>query len=206
MTIDYALLILVQGALLITSINCTIGPLNLMLLRQGIKGQHLALMVLTCVLCDLLLVGAGLLGLSHFFTSNRLLLLGATWGGMIVLLYYGGKALYAAWRGESALTQSAAATQQSLRKTLFAILALSFLNPGVYLQTVVMVGGVGSQYLPGERLLFGVGVGLASALWFVGLIYGAARLTSLFHRPLVGRALDLFSGGVMWLIALSLIW
>lgn len=206
MSLDSTVFILLQGALLITSINCTIGPQNLLILRLGTRGQHLLPMVLTCVFCDLLLVGAGLLGLSSILAGNTLLLRVATWGGVLCLFYYGSKSLHAGWRGELSLQQSDSSPLLSLQRSLFAILAITLLNPGVYLQTVVMVGGVGSHYLPSDRWFFAIGVVLASTLWFVSLIYGAARLNLLFRRPWVGRSLDLASGAMMWMIAWSLLW
>ena len=84
-------------------------------------------------------------------------------------------------------------------------MAFSLLNPHAYLDTVVIIGSVGAKFPTPERLWFGVGAMTASTLWFFGLAYGAGRLSPLFQRPATWRALDVFIGCVMWLIALTLI-
>ena len=94
----------------------------------------------------------------------------------------------------------------TLSKTLLTLLAFSLLNPHVYLDTIVLLGGIAGQYAPGPRIVFVLGAMSASFGWFFGLAYGAARLAPLFRKRWAWRVLDALIGCVMWAIALSLLW
>ncbi len=129
----------------------------------------------------------------------------AAWGGAIFLLGYGLRAFLSAL-APGRLEAGPGRGPQGLWLAAGAGLAVSLLNPHVYLDTVVLLGSVAAQYPVTERIAFAIGAVGASAVWFYGLGYGAGRLAPVFARPSAWRALDLGIGTVMWTIAGALIW
>ena len=124
-------------------------------------------------------------------------------GGAAFLVWYGLRSFLAAWRGGEALDSSGRA-RASLRGVLGTVLLLTWLNPHVYLDTVVLLGSISAQY--DDRLAFTLGAMSASFVFFFSLGYGARLLAPLFARPAAWRVLDVFVGAVMWAIALKLVW
>jgi len=195
-----------QGLGLGASLIIAIVAQNAFVLRQGLKRQHVFLTALICTLCDAVLITLGVGGLGLLIANIPALAFVATWGGAAFLLFYGFRSFRsAAAPGALEVGQAAAAPARWL-KIVLATLAISLLNPHVYLDTVVLLGSIGARYPAGERLLFAAGAMLASLIWFFALAYGAAWLTPLFRRPAAWRLLDLAVGCVMWAIAASLIW
>jgi len=123
------------------------------------------------------------------------------YGGAAFLLAYGARAFAAAWRGGAVLEAGAGAG--SLRRAVLTCLALTWLNPHVYLDTVVLLGSISAQYE--DRLGFGIGAVCASFVFFVALGFGARLLAPLFRRPVSWRVLDAGVGAVMWAIAAGLL-
>ena len=124
------------------------------------------------------------------------------WGGAAFLLIYGARAFWAAWKGGENL-QAAQSGRASLGGVLVTCLLLTWANPHVYLDTVVLLGSVAAQYP--DRLHFALGAITASFAFFFSLGYGARRLAPLFERPVAWRVLDAFVGCIMWSVALSLL-
>ena len=182
------------------SLILAIGAQNAFVLRQGLRREHVFPIVLTCALSDALLIAAGVAGFGAQARAVPWLETVMRYGGAAFLIVYGGRAFLAAWRGGEVLEAGQAAG--SLRKALLTCLALTWLNPHVYLDTVVLLGAVSAQY--DDRLGFALGAMTASFVFFFSLGYGARLLAPLFARPVAWRLLDLLVGAVMWGIAAKL--
>lgn len=182
------------------SLILAIGAQNAFVLRQGLRREHVFPIVLTCALSDALLIAAGVAGFGALARAVPWLETVMRYGGAAFLIVYGGRAFLAAWRGGEVLEAGQAAG--SLRKALLTCLALTWLNPHVYLDTVVLLGAVSAQY--DDRLSFALGAMTASFVFFFSLGYGARLLAPLFARPVAWRILDILVGAVMWGIAAKL--
>lgn len=192
---------LIAGFGLGFSLILAIGAQNAFVLRQGLRREHVFWVCLTCAVSDALLIAAGVMGFGALSAKLPWFETVMRWGGAAFLVYYGARAALSAWRGGQALqAQGGAAT--SLRATLATTLALTWLNPHVYLDTVVLLGSVSAQYM---RLPFGIGAACASLIFFFGLGYGARILSPIFAKPLSWRILDGIIAAVMWTIAWSLV-
>lgn len=194
--------VLLSGLGLSLSLIAAIGAQNVFVLRQGLRREHVLPVVLFCAISDAILIGAGVAGIGLAANEMPALLPILRWGGVVFLGVYGLRAALAAWRGKEHL-DAAAAKAAPLRRTLLTLAAITWLNPHVYLDTVVLLGSISAQY-PGREWVFGLGAALGSSLFFLSLGYGARLLTPVFARPGAWRLLDLVVAGVMWSIALSL--
>ena len=186
------------------SLILAIGAQNAFVLRQGLMGRHVLTVVLACAISDALLITAGVAGFGALAEVAPWIAPAMRWGGVAFLAAYGATAFRSAWRGGGAL-RAAEGAGASLGATLATCLALTWLNPHVYLDTVVLLGSVASAQ-DGSRLAFGVGAVAASFAFFLALGYGARALRPLFARPGAWRALDAGVGAVMWAIAARLAW
>jgi L-lysine exporter family protein LysE/ArgO len=191
------------GFLLGFSLILAIGAQNAFVLRQGIRRAHVLPVVLTCALSDAVLIAAGVAGFGQLTQVVPWLPEVMRWGGALFLLGYGAMAFRSAWRGGAALRAAEQGTG-SLRVAVLTCLALTWLNPHVYLDTVVLLGSVASTY-DGARLAFGVGAVTASFAFFFALGFGARFLAPVFARPRAWQGLDVLVGLLMWSIALSLV-
>lgn len=197
---------LLQGFALMASLIVAIGAQNAFVLQQGLRRVHVFATAFICTLCDCILIALGVGGVGALIARIPLLSAIATWGGVLFLLFYGARSFRSAFQNSSMDAEKMSTLAPTLRATVLAVLAVSLLNPHVYLDTLVLVGSVGSHFPPDERAAFAVGAMLASTTWFFGLAYGAALLTPLFKRPVTWRILDAAVGCVMWIIAASLAW
>jgi L-lysine exporter family protein LysE/ArgO len=164
-----------------------IGAQNAFVLRQGIRREHVLPVVALCTVSDIVLISAGIAGVGALISAHPSALNIAKFGGALFLLGYGLLAARRAWR-PSSLSPSEKAPAR-LIEVLVTCAALTFLNPHVYLDTVVLLGALANEHRD-ERWLFGVGAVTASAVWFVGLGLGARRLAGLFASPVTWRILD----------------
>lgn len=196
---------LLKGLGLGASLIVAIGSQNAYLLRQALKKQYVLACVAVCVLCDGLLIAAGVAGMGGLISNAPALLLWLKIGGALFLAAYGWRAARAALRPAAMTLDAAPAAPASRRAVLAAMLGFSLLNPHVYLDTVLLLGSVGGQQAGNGRLAFALGAMLASALWFSGLGFGARYLAPLFARPLAWRLLDGLIAVIMWAIAVSLL-
>jgi len=192
---------LVAGFGLGLSLILAIGAQNAFVLRQGLRREHVLPVVLVCAFSDAVLVAAGVAGFGALAEAVPGLARVMRYGGAAFLLVYGARAFLAAWRGGAVLEAGTAAG--SLRRAVLTCLALTWLNPHVYLDTVVLLGSVSAQYA--DRLAFGAGAVAASFVFFFALGYGARLLAPLFRRPVSWRLLDAGVGAVMWAIAAGLL-
>lgn len=179
------------------SLIIAIGAQNVHVLRTGIQRQHIALTVLACILIDALLICAGVAGIGALVQASPLLLGLARWGGAVFLLCYGLRSWRAAFAGE-ALQLGAPPARLSWRRALLSVMAISLLNPHVYLDTVVLLGAIGGHFSPAERPSFALGAASASVLWFSALGYGAQSLAGLLARPKTWKWIDALTGTGMF--------
>lgn len=196
---------LAAGFLLGGSLIVAIGAQNAFVLRQGIRRDHVLAVTVTCVVCDWTLMSLGALGVGTLVTAFPALTMGASLLGAAFLFYYGATSFRSALRPGFLQTDGGKAGFAGTWPAVAATLAVSLLNPHVYLDTVVLVGSVAARYEPLARAAFVIGAGTASFLWFFGIGFGARLLAPLFARPAAWRVLDLIVGLVMWSIAASLL-
>ena len=178
---------LLVGFIASFTLIAAIGAQNAFVLRQGIRREHVLPVVALCTVSDIVLISAGIAGVGALINAHPSALNIAKFGGALFLVGYGLLAARRACR-PSSLTPSEAAPAR-LIEVLLTCAALTFLNPHVYLDTVVLLGALANEHRD-ERWLFGVGAVAASAVWFVGLGLGARQLAGLFARPLTWRILD----------------
>lgn len=195
---------LLAGFALGFSLIMAIGAQNAFVLRQGLRRQHVFWICLTCAGSDALLIAAGVAGFGALVSANPVLEQAARWGGAAFLLWYGARSLRSAWAGGAVLDSSGKGAGPALLPVLLTVLALTWLNPHVYLDTVVLLGSISAQYP--DPVLFGAGAALSSFAFFFLLGYGASLLAPLFARPRAWQLLDGFVGLTMWAIALGLVW
>ncbi|UEM06811.1 LysE/ArgO family amino acid transporter (plasmid) [Skermanella rosea] len=191
------------GLLLGLSLIVAIGAQNAFVLRQGLRGEHVLAVCLTCAVSDALLILAGVGGFARAADWAPWLETATRYAGAAFLFAYGLRSFLAAARSGNAL-MPADAVPASLGATLATCLALTWLNPHVYLDTVVLLGSVSTQFAANKGL-FALGAMTASFLFFFSLGYGARLLRPVFARPGAWRVLDVGIGIVMVTIAATLI-
>ena len=177
-----------------------IGAQNAFVLRQGVRREHVGAVVLVCMASDAVLILAGTAGVGALVQAVPWLLEVLRWGGALYLLWFAVSSLRAALRPQGLVAEQAPRTAGSVIATT---LALTWLNPHVYLDTVVLLGSISATYA--TPWLFGLGAAIASLLWFTGLGYGARLLAPVFARPGAWRVFDVAVAVVMTSIAVKLL-
>lgn len=192
------------GMVMSLSLIVAIGAQNAFVLRQGLRGEHVLAVCLACAISDAILI---IVGVTSFRTVSEWL----PWfepvmryGGAAFLIWYGAKSLRSALRSNAALAADAALAKTDLFRTLVACLALTWLNPHVYLDTVVLLGTISTQFTSSQGS-FAVGAILGSFVFFFALGHGAIRLRPVFERPAAWRMLETLIALVMWGIAFKLL-
>ena len=183
------------------SLILAIGAQNAFVLRAGLLRRYVFIVCLTCSVSDALLIYLGVSGLGRFVQSVPILIDVMRYGGAMFLFWYGAKSLYSAWRGGMGL--NAEGEFSTLPAAVLTCLALTWLNPHVYLDTVVLLGSIAVQSAQPEA--FGIGAILASFVFFFSLGYGAQLLAPVFARPRAWQVLDIGIAAVMFSIAFGLI-
>lgn len=188
-----------SGAALIVAI----GAQNAFVLRQGIRREHVLPIVGVCALSDAILIALGVAGVGSFVTAAPMVLDIVRWVGAIFLVGY---AVFAARRAvhPQALV-AGTATASSLTAAVLTAVALTWLNPHVYLDTVLLLGSLSTAHGDDGRWWFAAGAIAASGLWFAGLGFGARLLRGLFARPAAWRVLDLCVAAIMLVLAVRLV-
>lgn len=181
-----------------------IGAQNAFVLRQGLLRQHVLPVVLVCIGGDILCICAGVAGMGALIRTNEWLLEFFRWSGALFLTVYGISAARRAASGNGSMEISEVGAG-SLMKAITSCLAFTFLNPHVYLDTVVLLGSIAAQYGKDLKWTFASGALTASVLWFTGLGFGARLLLPIFQNPKAWRILDTLIALVMWAIALTLV-
>lgn len=179
-----------------------IGAQNAFVLRQGLRREHVLAVCLFCAASDAALITAGVAGFGTLTAAAPVAGEILRWGGVAFLVWYGARAFLAAWRGGGVL-EAAQGGGRPLAGVLGALVLITWANPHVWLDTVVLIGSVAAQY-PGRAAAFGTGAALASFVFFFALGYGARFLAPLFARPRAWRVLDAGVGVIIWAIALRL--
>ncbi|MBM6581086.1 amino acid transporter [Microvirga sp. BT689] len=193
---------LLAGFLLGLSLILPIGAQNAFVLRIGLRGEHVLAVCLTCAVSDAVLILTGVSGFARLSAEVPWAETVLRYGGAAFLLAYGARSFMAAF-GSASLRPSDAAPS-GLGRAVFTCLALTWLNPHVYLDTVVLIGSISTQFDKGKGL-FTTGAMLASFVFFFSLGFGARFLKPLFARPVTWRILDTAIGLIMWATAARLL-
>ena len=198
--------VFLQGLGLGASLIMPIGAQNAHVIRTAVRGRHVALTVATCIVVDASLIALGMSGFGALVEASPALLALARWGGALFLLWYGLRCLGSSWRGAAQVDATESGGQAaSAKKALGLVLAMSLLNPHVYLDTVVLLGAVGSSLALEQRGAFAAGAMTASLLWFSSLGLAARRCAFVLARPQVWRAIEAFTGVTMLVLAALLL-
>jgi L-lysine exporter family protein LysE/ArgO len=193
---------LVAGLLTGLSLIVAIGAQNAFVLRQGLLRQHVGPVVAVCALSDLVLIGCGVGGIGAIVEHAPTALTVVRWLGVAFLTAYGVRSLWRARHAQGLMASSD--IEPRLRGALVQAVALTWLNPHVYLDTVLLLGSIAAHHGPSGRWWFGVGAGLGSILWFTGLGYGARLAAPMLSRPRAWQVLDVLIGLTMLAIAYQL--
>ncbi len=179
-----------------------IGAQNAYVLAQGVKKQHQWIIPLICSVCDAVLILAGAAGVGAFIAKHPHLASYAAKGGALFLFWYGARSFISVFKKST--LEKEGQVQSSLKTVVFTTLALTLLNPHVYLDTVVLLGSISGQFEGINRYIFATGACTASFLWFFSLSLGGGLLEPLFRHPLSWKILDLSIWLIMWTLAYSI--
>ncbi len=205
---------LLEGFGLGLGLIVAIGAQNAHVLRMGLRHDRVFVTAAVSTLSDVSLIALGVAGMGALLGERPEALRWVTLGGALFLVVYGARAMWSAVRGNEALDAGVGgaggpaegnASATGLRDAVLMALGFSLLNPHVYLDTVVLLGGVGGRLPLPDRWLFAAGAMAGSVLWFFGLAFGAKRLAPVFARPGAWRVLDATIAVVMWALALGLV-
>jgi len=194
---------LLAGLGLGLSLIIAIGAQNAFVLRQGLRREHVLLVVAVCAASDAVLIVAGIAGLGALIEQVEWALIVVRIAGAAFLTWYGIGAVRRALRPK-ALEAEEGGERMPRRTALLTVLALTWLNPHVYLDTVVLLGSIGGTY-GDQRWWFALGAVAGSILWFTALGFGSRALRLLFAKPVAWRVLDVIIAIVMFALAASLI-
>lgn len=187
------------------SLIVAIGAQNAYVLRQGLARNRVGTIVTICAASDAVLIVAGVAGIGALVQSHPVALTVIRWAGAGYLLAFAARSFHAAARPGALVAGAESGGGGSLRTVVLTTLALTWLNPHVYLDTVIMLGSLANNRGDPGRWLFAAGATLASVTWFAGLGFGARAAAGWFARPAVWRLLDLSIGVVMVVLAVALL-
>lgn len=193
----------IQGFGTAGGLIAAIGAQNAFVLSQGVRKNHHFVIALICIVCDVVFISAGIAGFGNAVSTNPTLSQFVTWGGAGFLFFYGLRSFRSALRGGRMDINDQ--TVMTLKAAIITTLAVTLLNPHFYLDTVILLGSVSSQFHGESRLYFWVGSVSASILWFISLSLGGQILAPLFKKQVSWQILDSLVCASMWLIAASLI-
>jgi L-lysine exporter family protein LysE/ArgO len=192
------------GFVLSATLIIAIGAQNAFVLRQGLRREHVLIIVAFCALADLLLIGAGVAGVAQVLGQAPRLTLALTGGGTLFLAWYGFRALARA-RTASSMNVAEGTRRISVRNAVAQAAGFTFLNPHVYLDTVLLMGSIGARQPSDLRFWFVGGAAAASGAWFTTLGFGARLLRPVFRTPRAWQVLDTIIGLTMLALAVSLL-
>jgi L-lysine exporter family protein LysE/ArgO len=196
------LLVYVTGLMAGLSLIVAIGAQNAFVLRQGLMGKHVFAVSLACSVSDAALIALGVTSFRQIAVVAPWVLPAMRYGGAAFLIWYGARNLYSALRSTETLAAGDARASSHMQ-TLAMCLALTWLNPHVYLDTVMLLGAISTRF-PGEEAPFAAGAMTGSFLFFFALGYGAMWLRPIFASPMSWRALEALVALTMWTIASKL--
>lgn len=196
--------IILKGFVVTISLIVAIGAQNAYVLKLGLLRQHVLIAVLICIFFDFLLISAGVLGLGYFIQGNQMLINGIAFIGIAFLCIYAFLSFKSALKNESLEIDDKVKTNP-LKQVISMLLVFTLLNPHTYLDTVLLIGGIGANIETDLKPYFLLGAILGSTVWFFSLGFGARILIPLFKKPITWKILDITIGFVMLTIAYSLI-
>jgi len=191
----------IPGFLTGLSLIVAIGAQNAFVIKQGLARQYVLLVVVICTLSDLTLIALGVGGLGKIVQSNASFLEVIRWFGVAYLTWFGIKTLRSVFKKEKLITSEY--SSESIGKIARTTLALTWLNPHVYLDTVILLGTVSNQFKE-DRWIFSAGAMLASTLWFVAIGFGAQSAARFMSRSIFWKVLDGVIAAIMFSIAILL--
>ena len=188
-----------EGFALSIGLILALGPQNVFVMRQGLMRSHVFAVCLACSLFDAALITAGVLGVGSILAGIQEAEFTIAIGASMFLISYG------LLRIKSAINPVGMSTEgegeSELAPTIAAAAAFTFLNPHVYVDTLLLIGGASSRYVGDERLAFGIGAATASFVFFFFLGYGARSLSEVLNKPEAWRYIDLSIAAIMFIIA-----
>ncbi|EJL6397494.1 amino acid transporter [Vibrio navarrensis] len=196
--------LLLQGFSLGATMIIPIGAQNAFVLNQGIKRQHHLTTAAICSVLDMIFISLGIFGGGAILSQNEMLLTSVTLGGIAFLAVYGFMSLRSALKPGNATENKQEITARGRRTVILGALAVTVLNPHLYLDTVVILGSIGGQFEGHDRIAFALGTILASFVWFYTLSIGAAKLGPTLSKPKVKRGIDMLVAAMMFTIAFVL--
>ncbi|HIF9075617.1 TPA: LysE/ArgO family amino acid transporter [Photobacterium damselae] len=197
--------IAIKGALLSGSMIIAIGSQNAFLLKAGLSRHFVFSIATVCFLGDVLLMSLGVFGVGKLISQHSSIQIIVAMLGALFLFWYGYCSLKSAYKGESRLSVKEGSSNTTRITAIASALAVTFLNPHVYLDTVVIVGGFASQFTVEQKFWFLAGSLLASSIWFYGLGYTATKITPIFRKKITWQILDICIALIMFYIAVSLL-
>lgn len=183
-----------------------VGPQNTFLLRQGLISPKrvVAVLVTFCALADIAFIIVGVAGMGALIASLPVLMWIIRYAGALFIGWFGVQAVRRAFRDEALIvSDTTGGASEPLRKLLWVAAGFTFLNPGVYIDTVMLVGGIANQHA--EPWVWAAGAGSASVVWFIAIAFGARALRPLFAKPITWRVFDSLVAVIMFSVALSLV-
>jgi len=192
-----------NGLLVALGLIMAIGAQNAFVLAQSLRREHHVSVALVCMTCDAILITAGVFGLAALLQQYPLAMEVTRWGGVLFLVGYSLLALRRAFADQSLVAGAAERPLRARRAVLLTTLAITLLNPHVYLDTMVLIGSIGAQQ--SWPVWFVAGAASASILWFFSLALGAARLAPMLQRPITWRIIDLLVAVMMLKVAWTLV-
>ena len=196
--------IYLKGFIVTFSLIVAIGAQNAYVLKLGLLKQYVLMAVLMCITFDFILISAGVFGLGYFIQGNQLLINGIAIFGIIFLCFYAIISFRSAFKNASLQVDGTVKTNP-LKQVVSLILVFTFLNPHTYLDTVLLIGGIGANIQNDLKIYFLLGAISGSASWFILLGFGARLLIPLFKKPITWKILDILIGIIMLIIAYTLI-
>ena len=199
---------ILKGMIVSGTLIVAIGAQNAFVLKQGLRKNHIFYVSLIAFLCDFVLMSVGVMGMGNWIKESHTLTNLLALGGALFLFYYGVTLFVSSYRGTSSMelsSDNAANEQGSLSRVITQTLAVTLLNPHVYLDTVVIIGGISGTLNSDEKVLFLIGAWVASFAWFFSLGYGSRLLIPLFEKKITWRIFDFVIGCVMFFIAIGLV-
>ena len=196
--------IYLKGFIVTISLIMAIGAQNAYILKLGLLKQYVLVAVLMCITFDFILISAGVFGLGYFVQGNQFLINSIAIFGIVFLIFYAALSFKSAFKNESLQVDGNVKTNP-LKQVLSLILVFTFLNPHTYLDTILLIGGIGANIENEFKIYFLLGAVSASSVWFFSLGFGARFLIPLFKKQITWKILDISIGFLMLFIAYSLI-
>jgi L-lysine exporter family protein LysE/ArgO len=195
----------IEGFAMGAGLIIAIGAQNAFVLKQGIKGEYRTIIAIICSVCDAILIICGIAGMGVLFSSYSLITKIISFSGAAYLAWFSLKSFHSAVKGDSMNIDKESFKSLTLKSAVTTTLVLTFLNPHVYLDTVVMLGSFGAARPPEIRPFFGIGAVSASFAWFFALAFSGKLLAPLFKKERAWRVLDTAIGILMIYIAVNLL-